>query len=82
MNLSQLRKEKEQIQKRIQSLQEKLTHLESKETEMENSEILKTVRALKLKPSQLDELLVRLKRNPFTEIHNIPTWEPEEDEDQ
>ena len=82
MNLSQLRKEKEQIQKRIQSLQEKLTDLESKETEMENSEILKTVRALKLKPSQLDELLVRHKRKPFTEIHNIPTWEPEEDEDQ
>ena len=46
MNLSQLRKEKEQIQKRIQSLQEKLTDLESKETEMENSEILKTVRRL------------------------------------
>lgn len=81
MNLSQLRKEKEQTQKRIQSLQEKLTALESKETEMENSEILKTVRALKLKPSQLDELLVRLKRNPFIEIHDIPTCEPE-DEDQ
>ena len=81
MNLSQVRKEKQQVQDRIQSLQEKLTALESKETEMENSEILKTVRALKLKPSQLDELLVRLKRNPFTENHNIPTWEPEKDEE-
>jgi prefoldin subunit 5 len=81
MNLNQLRKEKEQIQNRIQGLQEKLSALESKETEMENSEILKTVCALNLKPSQLDELLVRLKRNPFTEIHNIPAWEPEKDEE-
>ncbi len=81
MNLNQLRKEKAQIQERIQGLQEKLTALESKETELENSEILKTVRALNLKPSQLDELLVRLKRNPFAEINNIPTWEPEKDED-
>ena len=68
MNLNQLRKEKEQLQSRIASLQQKLNSLEAQETELENSEILKTVRSLKLKPSELDGLLTRLKRNPFEDV--------------
>ena len=81
MNLNQLRKEKAQLQTRIASLQQKLTSLEAQETELENSEILKTVRSLKLKPSELDGLLTRLKRNPFEEVKKFPSWEPEKDED-
>jgi len=77
LNLNQVRNEKEQTQTRLQSLQEKLQKLEAKETELENTEILKTVRALKLRPSELDGLLARLKRNPFEEIQEIQPWEPE-----
>jgi predicted nuclease with TOPRIM domain len=79
LNLAQLRKEKSQLKLRIQTLQEKLEALEAKETELENTEILKTVRALSLKPSELDGLLARLKRNPFEEIKNIKEWEPEKE---
>jgi ABC-type phosphate transport system auxiliary subunit len=79
LNLAQLRKEKSQLQSRIQTLQEKLEALEAKETELENTEILKTVRALSLKPSELDGLLDRLKCNPFEVIKNIKEWEPEKE---
>ena len=44
---------------------------------MENSEILKSVRALHLRPSELDALLKRLKQNPFEEIEPVNAWIPE-----
>lgn len=77
MNLSQLRTEKAKIETRIQTLQEKLKALNEKEIEMENSEILKTVHALRLRPSELDALLKRLKQNPFQEIEDVNAWIPE-----
>lgn len=77
MNLSQLRTEKVKLETRIQTLQEKLKALNEKEIEMENSEILKTVRALHLRPSELDALLKRLKQNPFQEIEDVNAWIPE-----
>ena len=77
MNLSQLRTEKVKLETRIQTLQEKLKALNEKEIEMENSEILKTVHALRLRPSELDALLKRLKQNPFQEIEDVNAWIPE-----
>ena len=77
MNLSQLRTEKTKTEIRIQALQKKLNALNEKEIEMENSEILKTVRALHLRPSELDALLKRLKQNPFQEIEDVNAWIPE-----
>lgn len=77
MNLSQLRTEKVKLETRIQTLQEKLKALNEKEIEMENSEILKTVHALRLGPSELDALLKRLKQNPFQEIEDVNAWIPE-----
>jgi hypothetical protein len=71
--------EKKKVSLNYASRQEKLEALEAKETELENTEILKTVRALSLKPSELDGLLARLKRNPFEEIKNIKEWEPEKE---
>jgi len=77
MNLSQLRTEKVKLETRIQTLQEKLKALNEKEIEMENSEILKTVHALRLRPSELETLLKRLKQNPFQEIEDVNAWIPE-----
>ena len=77
MNLSQLTTEKAKLETRIQTLQEKLKALNEKEIEMENSEILKTVHALRLRPSELDALLKRLKQNPFQEIEDVNAWIPE-----
>ena len=77
MNLSQLRTEKVKLETRIQTLQEKLKALNEKEIEMENSEILKTVHALRLRPSELEALLKRLKQNPFQEIEDVNAWIPE-----
>ncbi len=77
MNLSQLRTEKVKLETRIQTLQEKLKALNEKEIEMENSEILKTVHALRLRPSELEALLKRLKQNPFQEIEDLNAWIPE-----
>ena len=77
MNLSQLRTEKIKLETRIQTLQVKLKALNEKEIEMENSEILKTVHALRLRPSELDALLKRLKQNPFQEIEDVNAWIPE-----
>ena len=77
MNLPQLRTEKIKLETRIQTLQEKLKALNEKEIEMENSEILKTVHALRLRPSELDALLKRLKQNPFQEIEDVNAWIPE-----
>ena len=77
MNLSQLTTEKTKLETRIQTLQEKLKALNEKEIEMENSEILKTVHALRLRPSELDALLKRLKQNPFQEIEDLNAWIPE-----
>ncbi|MEL7626530.1 MAG: DUF4315 family protein [Anaerolineaceae bacterium] len=77
MNLSQLRTEKVKLETCIQTLQEKLKALNEKEIEMENSEILKTVHALRLRPSELDALLKRLKQNPFQEIEDVNAWIPE-----
>ena len=58
-------------------MQEKLKALNEKETEMENSEILRTVRALQLRPSELDALLKRLKQNPFQNLEDVNEWIPE-----
>ena len=77
MNLVQIRNEKAKTEARLQALQEKLKALNEKETEMENSEILRTVRALQLRPSELDALLKRLKQNPFEEIDPVNAWIPE-----
>lgn len=77
MNLTQLRTEKTKTEARIQALQEKLKSLNEKEIELENSEILKTVHALRLRPSELDALLKRLKQNPFQEIEDVNAWIPE-----
>ena len=77
MNLSQLRTEKVKLETRIQTLQEKLKALNEKEIEMENSEILKTVHALRLRPSELETLLKRLKQNPFQKIEDVNAWIPE-----
>jgi uncharacterized coiled-coil protein SlyX len=77
MNLSQLRTEKIKLETRIQTLQVKLKALNEKEIEMENSEILKTVHALRLRPSELEALLKRLKQNPFQEIEDVNAWIPE-----
>mgnify|MGYP000853120640 FL=1 len=77
MNLSQLRTEKIKLETRIQTLQVKLKALNEKEIEMENSEILKTVHALRLRPSELETLLKRLKQNPFQEIEDVNAWIPE-----
>ena len=77
MNLSQLRTEKIKLETRIQTLQVKLKALNEKETEMENSEILRTVRALQLRPSELDALLKRLKQNPFQNLEDVNEWIPE-----
>ena len=77
MNLSQLRTEKTKTEIRIQALQKKLNALNEKEIEMENSEILKTVHALRLRPSELEALLKRLKQNPFQEIEDVNAWIPE-----
>ncbi len=77
MNLTQLRTEKVKTETRIQVLQEKLNALNEKEIELENSEILKTVHALRLRPSELDALLKRLKQNPFQEIEDVNAWIPE-----
>ena len=77
MNLDQLRAEKAKTEARLQALQEKLKTLNEKETEMENSEILKTVRALQLRPSELDDLLKRLKQNPFQNLEDVNEWIPE-----
>lgn len=85
MNLVQIRNEKAKTEARLQALQEKLKTLNEKETEMENSEILKTVRALQLRPSELDALLKRLKQDPFQNLEDVNEWIPEsereEDED-
>ena len=85
MNLVQIRNEKAKTEARLQALQEKLKTLKEKETEMENSEILRTVRALQLRPSELDALLKRLKQNPFQNLEDVNEWIPEsereEDED-
>ena len=77
MNLTQFRTEKVKLETRIQTLQEKLKALNEKEIEMENCEILKTVHALRLRPSELDALLKRLKQNPFQEIEDVNAWIPE-----
>jgi len=77
MNLSQLTTEKAKLETRIQTLQEKLKALNEKEIEMENSEILKTVHALRLRPSELETLLKRLKQNPFQKIEDVNAWIPE-----
>ena len=77
MNLSQLRTEKTKTEIRIQALQKKLNALNEKETERENSEILKTVHALRMRPSELEALLNRLKQNPFQEIVDVNAWIPE-----
>ena len=77
MNLSQLRTEKIKLETRIQTLQVKLKALNEKEIEMENSEILKTVHALRLRPSELETLLKRLKQNPFQKIEDVNAWIPE-----
>jgi ABC-type proline/glycine betaine transport system substrate-binding protein len=77
MNLTQLRTEKIKTETRIQVLQEKLNALNEKEIELENSEILKTVRALQLRPSELDALMKRLKQNPFEELTHVNAWIPE-----
>ncbi len=77
MNLVQIRNEKAKTEARLQALQEKLKTLKEKETEMENSEILRTVRALQLRPSELDALLKRLKQNPFQNLEDVNEWIPE-----
>ncbi len=77
MNLVQIRNEKAKTEARLQALQEKLKTLNEKETEMENSEILKTVRALQPRPSELDALLKRLKQNPFQNLEDVNEWIPE-----
>jgi hypothetical protein len=77
MNLTQLRTEKTKIETRIQGLQEKLDSLKEKEIELVNSEILKTVHALQLRPSELDTFLKRLKKNPFEEFTHVKAWTPE-----
>lgn len=77
MNLVQIRNEKAKTAARLQALQEKLKTLNEKETEMENSEILRTVRALQLRPSELDALLKRLKQNPFQNLEDVNEWIPE-----
>lgn len=77
MNLVQIRNEKAKTEARLQALQEKLKILNEKETEMENSEILRTVRALQLRPSELDALLKRLKQNPFQNLEDVNEWIPE-----
>ena len=77
MNLVQIRNEKAKTEARLQALQEKLKALNEKETEMENSEILRTVRALQLRPSELDALLKRLKQNPFQKLEDVNEWIPE-----
>lgn len=77
MNLVQIRNEKAKTEARLQALQEKLKALNEKETEMENSEILKTVRALQLRPSELDALLKRLKQDPFQNLEDVNEWIPE-----
>ena len=77
MNLVQIRNEKAKTEARLQALQEKLKTLNEKETEMENSEILKTVRALQLRPSELDALLKRLKQDPFQNLEDVNEWIPE-----
>ena len=43
---------------------------------MENSEILRTVRALQLRPSELDALLKRLKQTPFQNLEDVNRWIP------
>ena len=77
MNLVQIRNEKAKTEARLQALQEKLKKKKKKETEMENSEILRTVRALQLRPSELDALLKRLKQNPFQNLEDVNEWIPE-----
>lgn len=77
MNLVQIRNEKAKTEARLQALQEKLKALNEKETEMENSKILRTVRALQLRPSELDALLKRLKQNPFQNLEDVNEWIPE-----
>ncbi len=77
MNLVQIRNEKAKTEARLQALQDKLKTLNEKETEMENSEILRTVRALQLRPSELDALLKRLKQNPFQNLEDVNEWIPE-----
>lgn len=77
MNLVQIRNEKAKTEARLQALQEKLKTLNEKETGMENSEILRTVRALQLRPSELDALLKRLKQNPFQNLEDVNEWIPE-----
>lgn len=77
MNLVQIRNEKAKTEACLQALQEKLKALNEKETEMENSEILRTVRALQLRPSELDALLKRLKQNPFQNLEDVNEWIPE-----
>ena len=77
MNLVHIRNEKAKTEARLQALQEKLKALNEKETEMENSEILRTVRALQLRPSELDALLKRLKQNPFQNLEDVNEWIPE-----
>ena len=77
MHLVQIRNEKAKTEARLQALQEKLKTLKEKETEMENSEILRTVRALQLRPSELDALLKRLKQNPFQNLEDVNEWIPE-----
>lgn len=77
MNLVQIRNEKANTEARLQALQEKLKTLNEKETGMENSEILRTVRALQLRPSELDALLKRLKQNPFQNLEDVNEWIPE-----
>ena len=77
MNLVQIRNEKAKTEARLQALQEKLKALNEKETEMENSEILRTVRALQLRPSELDALLKLLKQNPFQNLEDVNEWIPE-----
>jgi len=77
MNLAQIRNEKAKTEAHLQALQEKLKTLNEKETEMENSEILRTVRALQLRPSELDALLKRLKQNPFQNLEDVNEWIPE-----
>ena len=77
MNLTQLRTEKIKTETRIQVLQEKLNALNEKEIELENSEILKTVRALLLRPSELDALMKLLNQNPFEEFTHVNACIPE-----
>lgn len=74
LKLNQIRNEKEKIEKRIANLQEKLEALSQKEIEVENTEILRTVRALKLHPSELDALLEQLKHKPFVDIPEKTPW--------